>query len=100
MLSGTAAIVKGWFQPMSKARLNIVGPEVRRLRNAAGMSQMQLAATCQRIGWDVERDTISKIEGGRRWVGDFELLHLARALGTPMVDLFPARVQGVLRGRK
>ncbi len=85
---------------MPKACLNIVGPEVRRLRNAAGMSQMQLAATCQRIGWDVERDTISKIEGGRRWVGDFELVHLARALRAPMVDLFPARVQGLLRGRK
>jgi transcriptional regulator with XRE-family HTH domain len=100
MLSGNAAMVKGRFQPMPKDRLNIVGPEVRRLRNAAGMSQMQLAATCQRIGWDVERDTISKIEGGRRWVGDFELVHLARALRAPMVDLFPVRVQGVVRGRK
>jgi transcriptional regulator with XRE-family HTH domain len=85
---------------MPKARLNIVGPEVRRLRNASGMSQMQLAATCQRIGWDVERDTISKIEGGRRWVGDFELVHLARALRAPLVDLFPARVMLQPRPRK
>jgi transcriptional regulator with XRE-family HTH domain len=85
---------------MPKARLNIVGPEVRRLRNASGMSQMQLAATCQRIGWDVERDTISKIEGGRRWVGDFELVHLARALRAQMVDLFPVKVQAGLRGKR
>lgn len=85
---------------MPKARLNIVGPEVRRLRNASGMSQMQLAATCQRIGWDIERDTISKIEGGRRWVGDFELVHLAKALRTPMVELFPWKVQALLRGKK
>jgi transcriptional regulator with XRE-family HTH domain len=85
---------------MPKARLNIVGPEVRRLRNAAGMSQMQLAATCQRIGWDIERDTISKIEGGRRWVGDFELVQLARALRAPMLELFPVKVQAGLRGKR
>lgn len=78
---------------MSKAPKNIVGPQVRRLRNASGMSQNALAAACQRCGWDIERDTISKIEGGRRWVGDAELVELAKALGRPMVDLFPASVQ-------
>jgi DNA-binding XRE family transcriptional regulator len=35
-------------------------------------------------GWDIERDTIAKIEDGRRWVGDSELLELARALGRPL----------------
>lgn len=75
-------------------------PQVRRLRNAAGLSQPALAAACQRRGWDIERDTIAKIEGGKRWVCDSELIELARALGTPMVELFPARVQAVLRGRK
>ncbi len=44
-------------------------------------------------------DTIAKIEGGRRWVGDSELIELARALGRPLVELFPARVQAVVRGR-
>jgi transcriptional regulator with XRE-family HTH domain len=85
---------------MPKAPKNIVGPQVRWLRNASGMSQTELAAACQRCGWDVARDTISKIEGGRRWVGDSELLELARALGRPLVDLFPARVQAVVRGRR
>lgn len=78
---------------MSKAPKNIVGPQVRRLRNASGMSQNALAAACQRCGWDIERDTISKIEGGRRWVGDAELVELAKALGRPVVDLFPGSVQ-------
>jgi len=78
---------------MPKASKNIVGPQVRRLRNASGMSQNALAAACQRGGWDIERDTISKIEGGRRWVGDAELVELAKALGRPLVDLFPASVQ-------
>ena len=83
---------------MPKAPKNIVGPQVRRLRNASGMSQNALAAACQRGGWDIERDTISKIEGGRRWVGDAELVELAKALGRPVVDLFPAKVQALVRG--
>jgi transcriptional regulator with XRE-family HTH domain len=83
---------------MPKAPKNIVGPQVRRLRNASGMSQNALAAACQRCGWDIERDTISKIEGGRRWVGDAELLELAKALRRPVVDLFPAKVQALVRG--
>ena len=85
---------------MATTPKNIVGPQVRRLRTAAGLSQPALAAACQRRGWDVERDTIAKIEGGTRWVCDSELVELARALGTPMVELFPARVQGILRGRR
>jgi transcriptional regulator with XRE-family HTH domain len=85
---------------MPKPPKNIVGPQVRRLRSASGMSQTALAAACQRGGWDIERDTISKIEGGRRWVGDSELIELAKALGRPLVDLFPARVQAVVRGRR
>ena len=83
---------------MPKAPKNIVGPQVRRLRNASGMSQNALAAACQRCGWDIERDTISKIEGGRRWVGDAELVELAKALRRPVVDLFPAKVQALVRG--
>ncbi len=83
---------------MPKAPKNIVGPQVRRLRNASGMSQNALAAACQRCGWDIERDTISKIEGGRRWVGDAELVELATALRRPVVDLFPAKVQALVRG--
>jgi transcriptional regulator with XRE-family HTH domain len=67
--------------------------------DAAGLSQPALAAECQRRGWDIERDTIAKIEGGTRWVCDSELIELARALGRPLVDLFPARVQPVVRGR-
>ena len=85
---------------MPKAPKNVVGPQVRRLRNASGMSQTALAAACQRAGWDIERDTISKIEGGRRWVGDAELLELAKALRRPLVDLFPAKSYAIVTGTR
>jgi transcriptional regulator with XRE-family HTH domain len=85
---------------MPKAPKNIVGAQVRRLRNASGMSQNDLAAACQRCGWDIERDTISKIEGGRRWVGDAELVELAKALRRPVVDLFPVKLLPLVRGAR
>lgn len=61
-----------------KKSKNVIGPQVRRLRDKAGLSQSELAAACQRIGWDVSRDTIAKIESGARWVGDFEVIYLAK----------------------
>jgi hypothetical protein len=78
---------------------NLVGPEVRRLRCQARLSQPALAGRCQRIGWDVGRDTIAKIEGSTRWVGDFELVFLARALKCRLLDLFPSEVRGELQRR-
>ncbi|AHF89778.1 transcriptional regulator [Opitutaceae bacterium TAV5] len=71
-----------------RASKNIVGPTVRRLRDAQNLSQTELAARCQRLGWDISRDTIAKIEGGSRWVGDFELVPLAKALKANIQDLF------------
>ena len=85
---------------MATTEQNIVGPQVRRLRTARGLSQSQFAATCQRGGWDIGRQVVTKIEGGIRCVCDDELLELAKALSCPMAELFPARAQAVIRGRK
>lgn len=69
-------------------RKNIVGDHVRRLRHEIGLSQQELAARCQRQGWDIDRFTIARIEGGSRWVGDFEVVELAKALRSPLLHLF------------
>ena len=74
---------------MDAQHKNIVGPQVRRLRVAANLSQAALAAACQRVGWDIDRNTIAKIEGQMRWVGDFELLYLAKALGCRVEEVWP-----------
>jgi DNA-binding XRE family transcriptional regulator len=85
---------------MATKQKNLVGPQLRRMRVAVGMSQATLAAACQRRGWDVGRDAIAKIEGGTRCVTDIELLELAKAFRCPLGDLFSARVQALVRGRK
>ena len=68
---------------------NICGPQVARLRNQLGLSQSDFAVKCQLAGWDISRDIVARIEGGVRWVGDFELLELAKILGVEVKDLFP-----------
>ena len=79
-----------------KTGRNIVGPQVRRLRFERNLSQAAFAAKCQRIGWDIGRDTVAKIEAGTRWVGDFELVYLARALGVSLNDLLPPRTRSLI----
>lgn len=74
---------------------NIVGPQVMRLRNARGWSQERLAAVSQLGGWDVSRGVIARIEGGVRWVADFEVLKLAVALRVSVPELYPLEQQGL-----
>ena len=50
-----------------------------------------LAARCRRWGWDLSRQTLAKIETQLRWVADFELLCLARALRVDLDALWPTK---------
>lgn len=56
----------------------------------------RLAAKLQLAGWDLSRAGLSKIEAGLRRVNDAETWMLARVLGCPLPDLYPARANGVL----
>jgi transcriptional regulator with XRE-family HTH domain len=76
---------------------NLVGPQLARLRNEAGLSQMQFAAKCQRMGWDISRGVVAAIEGGVRCVTDREFVNLARVLGVPLKTLLPYSAQRLLR---
>ncbi len=68
---------------------NIVGPQIRRLRYQRGMTQDALAAKCTRLGWDVSRGTVAKVEARVRCVNDEELLTIARALKVDVGELYP-----------
>jgi transcriptional regulator with XRE-family HTH domain len=81
----------------SRPAKNIVGSQVRKIRTEIELSQSALAAECQRQGWDVSRDVVAKIEDGRRWVADEELIKLAKALECPVPALFPQEALEVFR---
>jgi transcriptional regulator with XRE-family HTH domain len=74
----------------SARQKNVVGPQVRRLRDAAKMSQQQFAEECQRLEWDISRGVVAAIEGQVRCVTDIELLELARVFGVPVEVLLPS----------
>ena len=77
--------------------LNIIGPRIRKLRKAGGLTQDQLAARCQRLGLDITRGTLAKIEVAVRSVSDHEIPFIARALSVPLGDLFPTKLVGLTR---
>ena len=66
---------------------NISGDRIHQLRTAQRMSQAELAARMQVNGVNIEREAISKIETGERFVADYELMIFARVLGVPMDEL-------------
>ncbi len=70
-----------------KSPRNIVGPVVRELRRKRGLTQPQLAARLNVLGWDVSREILAKIEAQIRWVADFEIIKLAEAFGVQPTDL-------------
>jgi transcriptional regulator with XRE-family HTH domain len=75
-----------------KRPLNLIGPQVRKLRDAKGWTQEQLAQRLQRIGWDVSRISVSKLEAQIRRVPDGEVLFVARVLKTRTDELFPKQL--------
>lgn len=75
------------------ASQNLIGDRVRKLRETKNLTQDQVAAACQRIGWDVSRVTIAKIESGVRVVNDGEIVVMAAVLKTTAGDLLnPVKV--------
>lgn len=67
---------------------NIVGPVVRQLREKANLTQQQLVAKLNLLGWDISRETLAKIESQIRCIADFELQHFADALDVSLERLF------------
>ena len=63
---------------------NISGDRIHQDRTAKRLSQENLAAKMQVSGVIVEREAISKIETGDRFVTDYELRTFSRVLGVSM----------------
>lgn len=60
---------------------NICGEKIREARRSLKLSQSDLAAKLQVEGVNVERDSVSRIEIGTRFVADYELKALCKILG-------------------
>ena len=71
---------------------NICGINVYKYRKEMGISQRELADRLQIKGLDVDKNAIQRIECGKRFVTDIELIVLAKTLGCEINDLLsPSR---------
>ncbi|WP_418668365.1 helix-turn-helix domain-containing protein [Allofournierella sp.] len=61
-------------------RKNISGDRIREARQKLKMSQADLAAQMQVEGITIERDSISRIEIGTRFIPDYELPVFSKVL--------------------
>ena len=63
---------------------NISGDRIHQARTAMRLSQADLAARMQVNGVTIEREAVSKIETGDRFVTDYELMVFAKVLNVSM----------------
>lgn len=83
------AVIHAYFHCPVKLGLNVVGPQVRKFRNAKGWTQSILAQKLQLQGWSISLGSLGKLEAQLRRVPDCELMFLARVLGVEVSGLFP-----------
>lgn len=65
-------------------RKNLCGDRIREARLKQRITQADLAARLQVAGIVMERDSISRIEIGTRFVADYELVVLSEILGVSL----------------
>jgi len=66
---------------------NVCGKNVAALRKKLKISQRQLADMLQLNGLDVDKNAIQRIECGKRFVTDIELIALAKVFDTDFESL-------------
>ena len=77
-----------------KGRKNICGDRVREARQKKRLTQEALAAKLQIEGVTMERDSLSRIEIGTRFVTDYELKVIAKVLGVSPLWLIDDENEG------
>ena len=61
-------------------RNNICGEQIAALRTARKLSQRQLADMLQLQGLDIDKNAVQRIEAGKRFVTDIELVYFSEVL--------------------
>lgn len=65
---------------MEDGRNNRCGKVIERRRKELGKSQRQLADMLQLAGLDIDKNAIQRIEAGKRFVTDVELVYFSNVL--------------------
>ena len=66
---------------------NICGKKIADFRLALGLSQRELADKMQLVGIDIDKNAIQRIECGKRFVTDIEIIAFAKVFEKDINDL-------------
>jgi len=66
---------------------NLCGKAIARLRTAMKISQRELADRMQLVGIDIDKNAVQRIECGKRFVTDIEIVAFAKVFDVPLTDL-------------
>lgn len=67
---------------------NVIGKNIQSLRKNNKITQEELCARMQVLGYQISRSDISKLENGKKIIADFEIIGFAKALKVSILDLF------------
>ena len=66
---------------------NIIGKNIKKIRKDKKITQEDLCARMQVMGYQISRSDISKLENGKKFIADFEVYGFAKALKVSILDL-------------
>ena len=67
---------------------NIIGKNIKQIRKENKVTQEDLCARMQVMGYKISRSDISKLENGKKFISDFEVYGFAKALKVSILDLY------------
>lgn len=67
---------------------NITGKNIKEIRKDKKITQEDLCARMQVMGYQISRSDISKLENGKRFISDFEVVGFAQALKVDILELY------------
>ncbi len=66
---------------------NVCGKNITDFRNNLGISQRELADKMQLVGIDIDKNAIQRIESGKRFVTDIEIIAFAKVFNVKIEEL-------------
>ena len=67
---------------------NICGKNIAAFRLALGISQRELADKMQLVGIDIDKNAIQRIECGKRFITDIELIAFAKVFEKDINEMY------------
>ncbi len=71
----------------SDGKNNLCGANIAKFRTEMKLSQRELADRMQLVGLDMDKNAVQRIEAGKRFVTDIEIVGLARVLEKTVEEL-------------